>query len=99
MARCQICGKKATVGRVSRHRRGVASKKFAHRAPKKKKLFKPNLQKISFNVGGLKMTMVLCTSCIKKMRQKEAKEQAAAKAKTSQNKTALKISKVSVAKV
>ncbi len=70
MAKCQICGKKARVGRISRHRRGVASKKFTHRAAKKRKIFKPNLQKISFRVGGLKMTMILCTTCIKKMRQK-----------------------------
>ncbi len=70
MARCQICGKKSVVGRTSRHHRGVASKKFIHRAPKKRKVFKANIQKTTIRVGGLKMSLRLCARCLKKMRQK-----------------------------
>jgi len=61
------------MGRKSRHRRGVASKKFANKATKKGRFFKPNLQKITFMAGGLALTMLLCTRCIKKMKQGKRK--------------------------
>ncbi|MCD6226109.1 50S ribosomal protein L28 [bacterium] len=68
MAKCQICGKKARVGRVSKHRRGVASRRFAHRAPKKKKVFRPNIQKTTITIGGVKLRLRVCASCLKKMK-------------------------------
>ncbi len=73
MARCQKCNKGRSMGRKSRHRRGVASKKFANKATKKGRSFKPNLQKITFMAGGLTLTMLLCTRCIKKMKQGKKK--------------------------
>lgn len=74
MAKCQVCGKKKAIGRDSKHRRGVASKKFARRARKSSKTFKPNIQKTTITVGGLKMKVRLCTSCLKKIRGKVAEE-------------------------
>jgi len=78
MARCKICGKRGRVGRISRHRRGVASHKFSKRAPKKSRRFGANLQKTTFYVGGLKMSMVLCTRCLKKMKASPRRQPAAA---------------------
>lgn len=69
MAKCQICGKKSSTGRTSKHRRGVASRKFVHRAAKRSKTFRPNIQKTTLRVGGLKLTMRVCTRCLKKMKQ------------------------------
>ncbi len=81
MARCQICGKRGRIGRISRHRRGVASRKFAQRASKKSRRFGANLQKTTFYIGGLKMTMIVCSRCLKKMRQKERGERKTLKSK------------------
>lgn len=69
MAKCEICNKKPEVGRTSRHRRGVASKKFLHKATKKRKVFKPNLQKITYYEAGKRVTRTLCSSCIRKLKK------------------------------
>jgi ribosomal protein L28 len=74
MARCDNCGKKTQIGRQSKHKRGVASKKFRKKATKKSKSFKPNIQKTTIRVGGLKMSMKLCTTCIKTMKKRVAQE-------------------------
>lgn len=70
MATCDNCGKKTQIGRQSKHRRGVASKKFRKKATKKSRSFKANIQKTTIKVGGLKMSMKLCTTCIKTMKKK-----------------------------
>jgi len=72
MARCDNCGKKTQIGRQSAHKRGVASKKFRKKATKKPKAFKANIQKTTIRVGGLKMSMKLCTTCIKTMKKRAA---------------------------
>jgi len=66
---CKNCGKKTVVGRSQRHKRGVAGKRWKKRAPSTPRLFKPNLQKISLMVGGVKKTMLLCTKCIKRFKK------------------------------
>lgn len=63
--RCDICGKKPVVGRTSRHKRGVAGRRWAKRAQKTVKIFKPNLQYKTIN--GKKMR--LCTKCLKKIKK------------------------------
>ncbi len=74
MARCDNCGKKTQIGRQSKHRRGVASKKFRKKATKKPKSFKPNIQKTTVRVGGLKMSMKLCTTCIRTIKKKKSEK-------------------------
>ncbi len=69
MAYCQICGRRGQIGRIARHRRGVASRKFAKRAPKKSRRFGANLQKTTFYINGRRITVVVCTRCLKKLRQ------------------------------
>ena len=64
-AKCQICSKKRVVGRTQRHKRGVAGKRWAKRAQKTVKIFKPNLQ--YKKIGGKRMR--LCTKCLKKLKK------------------------------
>ncbi len=52
-------------GRQSTHHRGVAGKRWRKRAQTTLRTFKPNLQKIGVLVSGKKVTMRLCTNCVK----------------------------------
>jgi len=63
--RCDICQKKPITGRISRHKRGVAGKRWAKRAQKIAKIFKPNLQ--YKKIDGKRMR--LCTKCLKKLKK------------------------------
>ncbi|OGM08642.1 50S ribosomal protein L28 [Candidatus Woesebacteria bacterium RBG_13_36_22] len=66
---CQICGKKTVAGVSQRHRRGVAGKRWIKRAQATKRLFKPNLQKMTLMVDGEKKQMRICTKCIKRIKK------------------------------
>jgi len=56
---CQICDKrKATGNNVS------------HSNRKTKRVFKPNLQVVTLNVGGVKKKMKVCSKCIKTVAKK-----------------------------
>lgn len=66
---CDNCGKRGVMGRSQRHGRGVAGKRWNKRAQMTIRLFKPNLQKVAVIVSGKKMTLRLCTNCLKKFRK------------------------------
>jgi ribosomal protein L28 len=59
--RCDICGKGKTIGTSGAHKYGG---KWAMRAIKTTKIWKPNLQ--NYTVDGKKMK--LCTRCIKRIK-------------------------------
>jgi large subunit ribosomal protein L28 len=66
--KCFICGKKSSVGN-SIQRKGLAKKKGG--VGKKitgisKRVFKPNLQRISIEIKGVIKKVYACTKCIKK---------------------------------
>jgi len=66
---CQICKKKTVHGVSQQHQRGVAGKRWKKRAQATKRLFKPNLQKVTVVIGNLKpKKLLLCTKCIKRIR-------------------------------
>jgi len=65
--RCAVCAKTKQIGRISRHRRGVAGRQWAKRAQKTTKVFKPNLRPIT--LGGVKT--VICMKCYKKLRKEQ----------------------------
>ena len=65
---CDNCGKGMVYGRQSTHHRGVAGKRWRKRAQVTLRTFKPNLQKIAVMVAGKKVTMKLCTNCIKRFK-------------------------------
>ncbi len=66
---CDNCGKSLVYGRQSSHHRGVAGKRWKKRAQVTLRTFKPNLQKISVLVGGVKTQMRLCTDCISRFKK------------------------------
>ncbi len=66
---CEICGKSTVTGRSKSHKRGVAGKRWKKRAQVTPRTFKPNLQKVSVMLGGVKTSAKLCTKCIKKMKK------------------------------
>lgn len=66
---CEICGKKSTVGSSQIHGRGVAGKRWLKRAPKTRRVFKPNLQNITLLISGETKKMRICAKCIKRIKK------------------------------
>ena len=66
---CDICGKKSVMGRSQRHKRGVAGKRWAKRAPKTPRLFMPNLQRVTLKIGGEVRKMRVCAKCLKRIKK------------------------------
>jgi len=69
---CDICDKKTVYGVSQRHGRGVAGKRWKKRAQATKRTFKPNLQTVSVAVAGKTKQMLLCTKCIKRIKNYKA---------------------------
>ena len=62
--RCQVCGKKPVVGnKLIRTGTGKWIKKRV------KKVRKPNLQKATLLVSGKEKKVLICTSCLKKLKK------------------------------
>lgn len=78
---CFICAKTRQIGRQSRHRRGVAGKRWAKRAQKTVKIFKPNLHPATING----VQILLCMKCLKRIKKERelAREELAKKEDTS----------------
>ncbi|HJX59454.1 MAG TPA: bL28 family ribosomal protein [Patescibacteria group bacterium] len=66
---CDNCGKSIVSGRSQHHRRGVAGRRWAKRAQSTLRTFKPNLQKAAILVAGKKVSMKLCTRCLKRFKK------------------------------
>jgi large subunit ribosomal protein L28 len=66
---CEICGKKTEVGSSQRHRRGVAGKRWMTRAQKTRRVFKPNLQRVTLNIAGDIKKMRICAKCVKRIKK------------------------------
>lgn len=71
--KCDLCGKGRTIGKSGAHKYGG---KWAMRAIKTTKIWKPNLQ--SYTVDGVKVKV--CTKCIKRMKFEQKKGEEAKKA-------------------
>ena len=65
---CDNCEKALVHGRQSTHHRGVAGKRWKKRAQVTLRVFRPNLQKVSVTVGGVKSQMKLCTDCVSRFK-------------------------------
>lgn len=66
MAVCQICGKKATTQKSGAHRYGGG---WSMRAPKKRRVWKANLQKAKVLVDGVYKKVTICAKCLKKAKK------------------------------
>jgi len=70
---CFYCDKGVLYGRTHTHHRGVAGGRWKKRAPKKQRIFEPNLQKMDIMEDGEVKRVRLCTRCLKKIK-KDLKE-------------------------
>ena len=66
---CYHCGKGVLFGRSHTHHRGVAGGRWMKWAPKTQRVFKPNLQSIDIMEGNRKMSVKLCTKCLKRVKK------------------------------
>ncbi|MEX1052719.1 MAG: L28 family ribosomal protein [Patescibacteria group bacterium] len=66
---CFHCKKKTVSGRSHTHHRGVAGGRWKKRAPKTKRLFKPNLHKVMIMLNDKKQRVHLCSKCLKRVKK------------------------------
>lgn len=66
---CEICGKGVIVGRSSRHKRGVAGKRWRKRAQKTVKVFRPNITTATLLFRGKQIKLNLCAKCLKRVKK------------------------------
>jgi large subunit ribosomal protein L28 len=66
VAQCEFCGKSKQFGNYIRHAHSVA---WARRAPKKNRVFNPNVQKTKIMVNGAMRSVKICTRCMRTMQK------------------------------
>ena len=66
---CFYCEKGVLFGRTHTHHRGVAGGRWKKRAPKKQRLFEPNLQRVMIMQGKAEKRVKLCTKCLKRIKK------------------------------
>lgn len=69
---CDYCGKGVQYGGTHTHGRGVAGGRWKKKAPRTRKVFKPNLHMASVNILGDSVKMRLCTKCLRKLKTPRA---------------------------
>lgn len=68
MYSCERCGKSSLIGFDSSHKHGGG---WSMRAPKSRKIWKPNLQRIKISLNGKTKRYLLCTRCIKLLKKQQ----------------------------
>lgn len=66
MAKCDVCGKTKMFGHTIQYNHGG---KWALRAPKKNREFKPNVQKTKVMIDGAMRSVHICTRCLRTMQK------------------------------
>ena len=66
MAQCDFCHKTKQFGNHIQHRH---SGKWALRAPHKKRVFQPNVQKTKIMINGAMKSVHICTRCLRTMQK------------------------------
>ncbi|OGK25522.1 hypothetical protein A2954_04655 [Candidatus Roizmanbacteria bacterium RIFCSPLOWO2_01_FULL_37_12] len=69
MNRCYNCGKGIIFGRRHTHHRGVAGGRWKKRAPKTRRIFRPNLQHFNIIEDEEVKRVRLCTKCLKRIKK------------------------------
>lgn len=67
MYKCELCGKGVVIGKDGTYRHGG---RWARRAPKVRRVWKPNLRVAKVTIGGQTKRMRICTKCLKKVKAK-----------------------------
>ena len=71
--KCDLCGKGKLITKMGKHHKGVAGGKWKHRAPKTRRVLKPNLHVYNGVLNGKKGRWRLCTKCLRKVKGKGLK--------------------------
>ena len=66
---CYHCGKGLLFGRSHTHHRGVAGGRWKKRAPKTRRIFQPNLQRVEIMEDGEAKRVKLCAKCLKRVKK------------------------------
>lgn len=66
---CYHCKKGLLFGRSHTHHRGVAGGRWKKRAPKTRRVFSPNLQRVEIMEGSDIKRVKLCTKCLKRVKK------------------------------
>lgn len=66
MAQCEFCGKSKQFGRYIRHKHSIG---WALRAPKKPRVFNPNVQKTKIMIDGSMRSVKICTRCLRTLQK------------------------------
>lgn len=69
--KCDRCGKGIVITSQQRHKKGVAGGRWKYRAPKSKKVLKPNLQTFRGILNGKMGKWRLCTKCLKLVKKQQ----------------------------
>ncbi|WKZ31410.1 MAG: L28 family ribosomal protein [Candidatus Dojkabacteria bacterium] len=70
MARqCEICGKSTVAGKRIQHHHSIG---WRFKAPRKNRVFKPNVRKIKASVDGKVQSISVCMKCYKRLRKEDA---------------------------
>lgn len=62
---CELCEKSTVAGRRIQHHHSVG---WRYKAPRSKRVFKPNLRKVSLELDGKLLKVGICMKCYKKLR-------------------------------
>lgn len=66
MAQCEYCNKSKQFGNYIRHKHSIG---WALRAPRKNRVFKPNVQKTKITVDGVQRSVNICTRCLRTLQK------------------------------
>jgi large subunit ribosomal protein L28 len=66
LAKCDLCGKTKQFGRHIRHAHSIG---WALRAPKKNRVFEPNVHKTRLMLEGRMQRKNVCTRCLRTMQK------------------------------
>lgn len=72
--KCDRCRKGRLVSTRQRHKKGVAGGKWKYRAPKTRKISKPNLHRFNGFLNGKKGKWRLCTKCLRIVKKEQKKD-------------------------
>ena len=70
---CDLCKKRIVFSTQQRHKKGVAGGRWKKRAPRSRKISKPNLQIFRGILNGKKGKWKLCVKCLKTIKKKKEK--------------------------
>lgn len=65
---CDYCHKGVQYGGTHTHGRGVAGGRWKKKAPRTRRVFKPNLHAAAVMINGIKAKLRLCTKCLRKLK-------------------------------